>query len=337
MHKDLNKKKCLEIFKQLYLTRRYCETVVDLGDKGFIRGPLHPGLGMEAVCVGVLNATNDDDFIGVSHRGQASSIVRNVNVGLLLAEQFGKKEGCNHGKGGTMHFNLFNEKRVFELDSEVAGKVPIFTGVALGCKLKGLKQISVVFYGDGAMSEGWVYESMNLAKTFNLPVIFVVENNRYAVTTKVEYSCSAKNLTDRAKAFGFEGIEVDGMDVEKIFTVAKESVLKVRNGGGPINIVANTYRFCGHFTAEKILNLHYRSQEEIEEWEKRDPISTWPQKLVEEGICNSEEIESVKEKVEKEIIEAIEFAKSSELPKPEDALRHMYATEYPGIPRKGWF
>lgn len=337
MHKDLNKKKCLEIFKQLYLTRRYSETAVDLGDKGYIRGPLHPGLGMEAVCIGVLNATNDDDFIGVSHRGQAASIVRNVNVGILLAEQFGKKDGCNHGKGGTMHFNLFNEKRLFEVDSEVAGKVPIFTGVALGCKLKGLKQISVVFYGDGAMSEGWVHESMNLAKTFNLPVIFVVENNKYAVTTKVEYSCSAKNLTDRAKAYGFEGIEVDGMDVEKIYAVAKESVLKVRNGSGPINIVADTYRFCGHFTAEKILNLHYRSQEEIEEWEKRDPILTWPQKLVKEGICNREETESVKEMVEKEIIEAIEFAKSSELPKPEDALIDMYATQYPGIPRKGWF
>ncbi len=337
MHKDLNKKKCLEMYKHLYLTRRYCEMVVELGDKGFIRGPLHPGLGMEAVVVGVLNAADNDDFIGVSHRGQAASIVRNVNVGLLFAEQFGKLEGCNHGRGGTMHFNLFNEKRVFELDSEVAGKVPIFTGVALGCKLKGLKQISVVFYGDGAMSEGWIYESMNLAKTHNLPVIFVVENNRYAVTTKVEYSCSAKNLTDRAKAFGFEGIEVDGMDVEKMYTAAKESVLKVRNGGGPINIVANTYRFCGHFTAEKILNLHYRSQEEIAEWETRDPIATWPQKLIDEGICSSEEIQSVKEMVEKEITEAVEFAKSGELPKPEDALKDMYATQYPGSPRKGWF
>jgi len=337
MHKDLNKKKCLEIFKQLYLTRRYSETVVDLGDKGYIRGPLHPGLGMEAVCVGVLNAIDNNDFIGLSHRGQAAYAVRNVKIGILLAEQFGKKDGCNHGKGGTMHFNLFNEKRLFEVDSEVAGKVPIFTGVALGCKLRGLKQISVVFYGDGGMSEGWVHESMNLAKTFNLPIIFVVENNRYAVTTKVEYACSVKNLTDRAKAYGFEGIEVDGMDVEKIYTVTKESVLKVRNGSGPINIIANTYRFCGHFTAEKILNLHYRSQEEVEEWEKRDPILTWPQKLIEEGICKREEIESVKEMVEKEIIEAVEFAKSSELPTPEDALRGMYATEYPGIPRKGWF
>jgi len=337
MHKDLNKEKCLNIFRQLYLTRRYSETVVDLGDKGYIRGPLHPGLGMEAVCIGVLNATNDDDFIGVSHRGQAASVARGTDIGLLLAEQFGKKDGCNHGKGGTMHFNLFNEKRLFELDSEVAGKVPVFTGVALGCKLKGLKQISVVFYGDGAMSEGWVHESMNLAKTFNLPIIFVVENNQYAVTTKVQYSCSARNLSDRAKAYGFEGIEVDGMDVEEIYAVTSKSVSKVRNGNGPINIVANTYRFCGHFTAEKILNLNYRSQEEIKEWEKRDPISTWPEKLIKENICSKEEIESIKNSVEQEIIAAIEFAKSSELPKPEDALRDMYATEYVQIPRKGWF
>jgi len=336
MHKDLDKEKCLNIFKQLYLTRRYSETVVDLGDKGYIRGPLHPGLGMEAVCIGVLNATNDDDFIGVSHRGQAASVARGTDIGLLLAEQFGKKDGCNHGKGGTMHFNLFGEKRLFELDSEVAGKVPIFTGVALGCKLKGLKQISVVFYGDGAMSEGWVHESMNLAKTFELPIIFVVENNQYAVTTKVQYSCSARNLSDRAKAYGFEGIEVDGMDVEEIYAVASKSVLKIRNGNGPINIVADTYRFCGHFTAEKILNLNYRSQEEIKEWEKRDPILIWPEKLIKENICSNEEIESVKNTVEQEIIEAIEFAKLSELPKPEDALKDMYATEYTGIPRKGW-
>lgn len=337
MHKDLNKEKCMNIFKQLYLTRRYSETVVELGDKGFIRGPLHPGIGMEAVCVGVLNATNDDDFIGVTHRGQAASIVRNINVGLLFAEQFGKIEGCNHGKGGTMHFNLFNEKRVFEVDSEVAGKVPIFTGVALGCKLKGLKQISVVFYGDGAMSEGWVHESMNLAKTFELPIIFVVENNQYAVTTKVQYSCSARNLSDRAKAYGFEGIEVDGMDVEKMYDAASRSVLKVRNGSGPINIVANTYRFCGHFTAERILNLKYRSQEEIEMWEKRDPVSVWPQRLVKENICSREDIQSVKDRVEQEIIEAVEYAKSGVLPKPEDALKDMYATEYSTIPRKGWF
>jgi TPP-dependent pyruvate/acetoin dehydrogenase alpha subunit len=337
MHKDLNKEKCLDIFKQLYKTRRYSETVVELGDKGFIRGPLHPGIGMEAVVVGVLNATDNDDYIGVSHRGQAASIVRNINAGLLFAEQFGKKEGCNHGKGGTMHFNLFNEKRVFEVDSEVAGKVPIFTGVALGCKLKGLKQISVVFYGDGAMSEGWVHESMNLAKTLNLPVIFVVENNQYAVTTKVEYSCSAKNLCNRAKAYGIEAMEVDGMDVEKIYTAAKESVLKVRNGNGPINIIADTYRFCGHFTAEKILNLKYRSHEEIEMWEKRDPVITWPERLVKEKICTIEEVEAVKANAEKEIIDAVEFAKSGELPEPEDALKDMYATEYPQIPRKGWF
>ena len=337
MHKDLNKEKCMNIFKQLYLTRRYSETVVELGDKGFIRGPLHPGIGMEAVCVGVLNATNDDDFIGVSHRGQAASIVRNINVGLLFAEQFGKIEGCNHGKGGTMHFNLFNEKRVFEVDSEVAGKVPIFTGVALGCKLKGLKQISVVFYGDGAMSEGWVHESMNLAKTLNLPVIFVVENNQYAVTTKVQYACSVKNLCDRAKAYDIEAVEVDGMDVEKIYAAAKESVLKVRSGKGPVNIIADTYRFCGHFTAERILNLKYRSQEEIEMWKKRDPVSVWPERLVKENICSQEDIQSVKDRVEQEIIEAVEYAKSGVLPKPEDALKDMYATEYAQIPRKGWF
>ena len=337
MHKDLDKKKCMDIFRQIYLTRRYSETVIDLGDKGFIRGPLHPGIGMEAVCVGVLNATNDDDYIGVSHRGQAASVVRNSDLGLLFAEQFGKKQGCNHGKGGTMHFNLFNEKRFFELDSEVAGKVPIFTGVALGCKIKGLKQISVVFYGDGAMSEGWVHESMNLAKTLELPIIFVVENNQYAVTTKVEYSCSAKHLSDRAKAYGFEGIEVDGMDVEKIYEAAKESVLKVRCGSGPINIVANSYRFCGHFTAEKILNLKYRSNEEIKELQKRDPVSTWPDRLIREKICTSREIEAIKAAAEQELVLAVEFAKAGDLPEPQDGLKDMYATEYAGIPRKGWF
>ena len=337
MHKDLNKQKCLDMFRQLYLTRRYSETVIDLGDKGFIRGPLHPGIGMEAVCVGVLNATEDDDYIGVSHRGQGASVVRKTNIGLLFAEQFGKKEGCNHGKGGTMHFNLFNEKRLFELDSEVAGKVPIFTGVALGCKLKGLKQISLVFYGDGGMSEGWVHESMNLAKTFELPIIFVVENNQYAVTTKVGYSCSARKLSDRARAYGFEGIEVDGMDVEKVFEVSKESVLKVRNGSGPINIVANTYRFCGHFTAEKILNLKYRSSEEINEWEKRDPVSIWPERLIDEKICTVGEIDEIRHSVEKELLEAVEFAKAGQLPEPEEALKDMYASEYTGIPRKGWY
>lgn len=337
MHKDLNKEKCLDIFRQLYLTRRYSEATVELGDKGFIRGPLHPGIGMEAVCVGVLNATNDDDYIGVSHRGQAASIVRNANVGLLFAEQFGKIQGCNHGKGGTMHFNLFNEKRIFEVDSEVGGKVPIFTGVALGCKLQGLKQISAVFYGDGAMAEGWIHESMNLARALNLPVIFIVENNQYAVTTKVQYACSVKNLCNRAKAYGIKAIEVDGMNVEEVYAAAKDSVFKVRSGNGPINIIAETYRFCGHFTAERILGLNYRTQEEIDMWKKRDPVLTWPARLVNENICSQEEIQSVKEIVEQKLIEAIDYAKSGTLPDPEDALKDMYATEYPGIPRKGWF
>ena len=181
-----------------------------------------------------------------------------------------------------------------------------------------------------------MHESMNLAKKFNLPIIFVVENNQYAVTTKVSYSCSAKKLSDRARAHGFEGIEIDGMDLEKIYKVARESVLKVRSGSGPINIVADTYRFTGHFTAERILNLKYRSQEEVQEWQKRDPVLTWPDRLVKEKICTGAEIEEIKESVEQELADAVEFAKAGVLPEPEDALKDMYATEYPGIPRKGW-
>ena len=300
-----------------------------------IYGTTHEYIGQEAVAVGICLALEQEDYIMSTHRGHGHMIAKGGELKYMFAELMGKSSGYNCGKGGSMHIA---EPAIGILGANgiVGGGVPIACGAALSLKLDKRKQIVVSFYGDGASNQGVVHESMNLAAIWSLPVLFVCENNKYAVSTSIEYSAKIKDLSKRAEAYGFKGITVDGMDVIKVYERAKELIKNIRDGSGPFLLECKTYRYSGHFTAEPMLGLDYRTDEEINYYKARDPINNFVNKILKEGIYSQEAINKIDIQIERSIEEAVDFARNSKRPLPEEALEGMYATPLKGIPKRGW-
>ena len=319
----------LGIYKNLKLTRRFEEKTIEMMNRGEIPGPLHPSNGMEAIGVGVCTALKKGDIICPSHRTISGQITKGAEIKYLLAEYMGKVDGYNRDKGGSMHINAGFENDVFGVDSVVGGKASFATGIALAAKLRGQKSVTVAFFGDGAMNQGVVLESMNIAAIWKLPILFVCENNQYAATTSANYSTLLKNLSKRSEAFGFDGITIDGMDVLKVYNKAKEIVEKIRAGNGPSLLECIAYRYKGHWSGEELQNyVKYRGKDEIREWELKCPILTFGKYLTENGICSQSEIEGTDKEIEKIIEDAVYFARESSFPPPEEGIKGMYATEY---------
>ena len=325
----------VDMYKKMITIRKFEEEVMSLNSKGKLPGWVHLYIGEEAVGVGVCSALKGNDLISSTHRGHGHIIAKGADIKYMFAELMGKANGCNHGKGGTMHISDLSIG-VIGADSIVSGGVSIALGAALASKLRNKKQVTVAFYGDGGANQGVVHETMNMAAIWDLPIIFVCENNQYAVSTSVKYSTKIENLRQRAKAYGFSGVTVDGMDVLAVYNATKNLAERARSGKGPSLLECKTYRYHGHFTAEGILGLNYRTDEEMKYWKSRCPIKLWAKKLIEESICSQDELTEIDGLVGKLIEEAVEFARASKLPRPEDALKDMYATEYKEIPQKGW-
>ena len=332
-----NKKFYLEMYKNLKLAREFAEKVLELGNLGEIPGFLHSASGMEAVGVGVCMALKEEDIVVPTHRKPAQLISKGAEVKYMMAEYMGKIDGYNKGKGGELHCSPDMSTGVMSVASQVAvGSVPIAAGIALADKLSKKKTVTVAFYGDGGANEGAVHETMNMAAILNLPILFVCENNKYAVSTSIDYASKINNLSERAKAYGFSGITIDGMDVLTIYEKTKELIEKIRLESSPFILECKTYRYHGHFTGERFLDLKYRTKEEVEYWQKKDPVKCFAKKLLENYGFSNDEINRINETVEKLIDEAVEFARGSKYPEPIDALDDMYATEYEGLPDKGW-
>lgn len=325
--KDFTKKDYLNFYKYLKLTRRFEEETIKLSNLGEIRGPMHPSIGMEAIGVGVCLALRKEDIITSTHRGFTAKISKGLDIKCMLAELMGRVNGYSHGKGGHMHMSDLNIG-VIGVEGSVGGAVPIALGVSLISKLRNKNQVIVAFYGDGAANVGVVHETMNMAAIWNLPIIFVCENNRYAVSTSIKYSTKIGKLSTRARAYGFPGYTVDGMNVFTVYNATKDLAEKARDGKGPFLLECMSYRYQGHFTAEAIIGLKYRTNREIKYWESRDPIKSCIKNLLEEKVCNQSELDKIDEIVENLIKEAVDFARSSKWPKAEDALKDMYAKEY---------
>lgn len=337
MNIKLNKKICLDLYKNLKLARRFAEKIIELANRGEIPGFLHSAVGMEAPGVGVCYALKKEDIVVPTHRKPAHLITRGADIKYMMAEYMGKVTGYNKGKGGELHCTPEFETGVIAVEAQVSvGQAPIAGGIALANKLRGEKRVTVVFYGDGGANEGAVHETMNMASIWNLPILFVCDNNKYAVTTSTSYSSKLENLSQRASAYGFSGITVDGMDVIKIYKNAKEIIEKIRKGSGPFILECKSYRYHGHYTGEEILKLKYRTKDEIEYWKSRCPVKMCYKYLIDEKICSSEELNEIDNLVEAAINDAVEFGRNSKYPEPEDALKDMYASEYEGIPDKGW-
>ncbi|MFC2145033.1 thiamine pyrophosphate-dependent dehydrogenase E1 component subunit alpha [Actinomycetota bacterium] len=335
MLNDKKKDILLELYRKMKLSRRFEEKVVELVNENEIFSTTHEYIGEEAVAAGICTALNDDDYMMSTHRGHGHMVCKGGELKYMFSELMGKENGYNKGKGGSMHI-ANPEIGILGANGIVGAGVPIACGAALALKMDGSGKIIVSFYGDGAANQGVVHEAMNMAAIWSLPILFVCENNQYAVSTSVNYSSKIKDLSQRAKSYGFPGITVDGMNAVKVYEKALKICDYIRKGNGPYLLECKTYRYHGHFTAEPMLGIKYRDDEEIKRYKSLDPIDKLKKFLLDEKISKNEEIEEIDKKIEKQIQEAVYFAKKSKFPEAEDALNGMYATEYKNIPRKGW-
>jgi TPP-dependent pyruvate/acetoin dehydrogenase alpha subunit len=331
----LNDEQCLDIYKRMKLIRRFEENAFTLGEGGEIFGALHLYIGEEAVGVGVCHALDKSDVITSTHRGHGHIIAKGGEVKYMFCELMGRENGYNRGKGGSMHI-AEPELGIFGANGIVGAGVPIAVGIALQSKLKKKKQVIASFFGDGALGTGAVHEAMNMAAIWRLPILFVCENNQYAVSTSIKDMCLLENPGERANAYGFGGVTVDGMNVADVYEAAKTAVEKARNGDGPTFIECKTYRYRDHSIGAEKLRLTYRTEKEIENWKAKCPINNWGKKLLQTKTCEKADLLRIDQDIENIINEGIEFARSSSLPEPEDALNDMYAAGYRGIPDKGW-
>jgi pyruvate dehydrogenase E1 component alpha subunit len=317
---ELGKDKLREMYKRMVTIRRFEERVRYLFLEGIMPGTIHQCDGQEATAVGVCSALKEGDTVASTHRPHGHAIAKGLTVDEMMAELFGKTTGCCKGKGGSMHVGNM-EKGMLPAIAIVGGNLPIVAGMALAMKMQGKKNVSVSFFGDGASNEGAFHESLNLAAMYDLPALFVCENNLYGASTPISMTCKLKDIADRAAAYGMEGVVADGNDVLAVYEAAIRLIEKARNGKGPSLLELKTYRRCGHSRRDAKL---YMDKEEMDQWMGRDPITIFAGKLMEEGALSREELDAVEKEVDEEIEAAVVFAQESPLPNPEDALQDLF-------------
>jgi len=320
------------LYRTMRMIRRFEERVVELVNRDEIPGVTHEYVGQEAVATGVCHALRPDDVITSTHRGHGHILAKGGDPRRMMAELMGKATGYNRGRGGSMHIADLS-LGIYGANGIVGAGSPIACGAALAAKLRGSDGVAVAFFGDGGMNQGVVHEALNLATIWRLPVVFVCENNGYAISAPISQMAAVARLADRAAGYGMPGESVDGMDILAVHAATLRAVERARSGGGPTLLECVTYRFVGHFTAEKARGIKYRTDEEIAEWRKRDPVVTYPAWLRQEGICDPAQVDA---EVEAVLEEAIAFARQSPFPAAEEALEGMYAMPCPGLPARGW-
>lgn len=311
------------LYSKMKLIREFEEKLYYLFLEGKMPGTIHLYAGQEAVAVGVCENLTKEDYITSTHRPHGHAIAKGVSIKSMMAELYGKVEGCCKGYGGSMHIGNIAVGAVPAI-AIVGGGIPIATGIALSYKLRRKKNVVTCFFGDGAINEGSFHEGLNMAAIWNLPVIFVCENNLYGASTHISKVCKLKNLAERASAYGMEGVIADGNDVIDVYEKAQKAVEKARNGEGPVLIECKTYRRRGHSRGD---GCNYRDKEEEKRWFARDPINILKERLIKEKIFTEEEIESINKRVIKEIENAVEYIHSCTDHKPEDALKYVYYQE----------
>jgi pyruvate dehydrogenase E1 component alpha subunit len=317
----------IEALRRMYTIRRFDETAGEHFADGEIPGFVHLYIGEEAVGVGACAALEDDDYITSTHRGHGHCIAKGLDPTVMMAELFGKREGYCNGKGGSMHIADV-DAGMLGANGIVGAGPPLGTGAALTIDQKGEDRVALSFSGDGSVAQGQYFEAANLASTWDLPVIFLVENNQYGEGTPVDEQHNVEHLSDTASAYNIPGITVDGMDIVAVNEAVTEARERARNGEGPTFIEAETYRYHGHFEGDEEL---YRDAAEVDEWRGRDPIDAFSERLVERGELSEEEFEEMKAEVDAAIEEAVEYARNATEPDPGEAYDDMFAEEVPDI------
>lgn len=285
-----------------------------------IRGFLHLYIGEEAVATGVLSCVDDDDAVIATYREHGHALLSGLSARAIMAEMFGRVEGCSRGRGGSMH--LFDRDRNFYGGNAiVGGHLPVAVGLALAMRMRGRQAATICFFGEGAMAEGEFHEALNLAALWDVPVLFCCENNRYAMGTSLETSESETNLAIKASSYELPAWSVDGMDVLAVQAAASQALALIRSGGGPVFLEFETYRFRAHSMFDPDL---YRDKDEVEHWRDRDPISLFHRQMTEAGLLTDDDLADTQATAEAEVADAVAFAEAGTLEPVETLGQHVY-------------
>lgn len=318
---DLSSQQLQALLQTMYNIRAFEEKVDELFMRGEVHGTTHLSIGEEATPAGALAALRPDDYVTSTHRGHGHCIAKGADLNLMLAELLGKETGYCRGRGGSMHIADVKTGNL-GANGVVGGGIPIATGVGLSMKLQKLDRVCLCFFGDGAANEGTFHEAINMAAIWDLPVIFLCENNQYGMSMSVQRSTGSDGVAPRAIAYGIPGEQVDGNDVLAIYDAVSMAASRARAGEGPSLIEAVTYRYKGHSKSDQ---NRYRTRDEIREWQRRDPIQRFATLLTERGTLAQEEIKSMEAIAHQAIEDAYQFALGSPDPDPETLLEGVYA------------
>jgi len=316
----MDKEMLLDWYRQMVLIRRFEQRSSELYQQGKIGGFLHLYIGQEAVAVGAIAARQEGDHVITAYRDHGHALAVGSDVGRVMAELLGKATGVSKGKGGSMH--LANvERHYWGGYAVVGGHLPLAAGIALAEQYKGTDNAVLCFFGDGATNIGYFHESLNLSGVWNLPIVWICENNQYGMGTTIERASAVPRMVDKACAYGMEGKQVNGMDIIDVYKATAEALQKIRDGEGPQFLEMLTYRYEGHSMGDP---LRYRTKDEVEKWREDDPIGILERHLLQESLATKDELEEIDNAVEQEVQEAVEFAEESPLPQPEALFEDIY-------------
>jgi len=314
-----SKEHALDLVRQMLLIRRFEEKAAELYQAGKIRGFLHLYIGEEAVAAGAMSAIEATDSVVTTYRDHGHALARGLPAGGLMAEMYGKATGCSRGRGGSMHF-FDVSRRFYGGYAIVGGGLPVAAGIALASKMRGDTDVTVCFFGDGAVAEGEFHETLNLAALWHLPVLFLCENNLYAMGTALEIAQAETDIALKARSYRVPSEAVDGMDVLAVEAATRRAIDAVRRGEGPLLLELRTYRFRGHSMADPEL---YREKAEVERWKERDPIANFQDYLLDRELASAEDIERLETTVAAEIDDSVQFAEESAWEPAEDVTKDV--------------
>lgn len=319
----INVTEAYDLYYLLSLIRQVQLKIEDLYHLDEMKTPVHLCIGEEAISVGVCYSLKKEDYVFSNHRGHGHYLAKGGDLNAMIAELYCRKTGCSKGRGGSMHL-VDRSVGLMGSSSIVSGGIPLAVGAALGSRLKGDNTVSVTFFGDGAVDEGVLYESVNFALLKKLPVLFVCENNFYSVCSPTASRHYSDNIYERFKGMGLPSYRVDGTDVVAIYNLAQRLIETARQGGGPAFMECRAYRWRGHAGAGPDVALGYRTQDELDCWLKHCPLESYKKRLVDSRVLSQEQVDGIDSQIRSKVEEAFTYAQNSPLPEGKDLLKYLF-------------
>lgn len=318
-----------DLYRTMVTIREFETAASKLMAKGRLPGFIHLSIGQEAVAVGVCSILRHDDYLASTHRGHGHCIAKGGDVRPMMAELFGRHDGYCKGRAGSMHI-ADPGLGILGANAIVGGGIPMAVGAAYSALVRGTDQVAVAFFGEGAVAEGTFHESLNLASVWNLPAIFVCENNLYAEHTHISAHLKKEEVSDFANSYGIAGMSVNGNDVLAVRNATSEAADRARSGRGPTLLECKTYRWHGHFEGDQ---QSYRAIEEVDEWKERDPLKSFKSRLLDEGSATADDLETIEREAEMEVVAAVEASEGGEPPSEASLLEDVYRSPIDDWPR----